>query len=74
MGAAISDEAVFAIYERVPEVQALLHDHVECGKHTAEEVLKKVQQIISEDELLRAMYHVGYFRASLKEFDGSSAL
>jgi hypothetical protein len=70
----MSDEAVFAICERVAEVQALLHDHVECGKHTAEEVVKKLQKILSEDELLKAMWGVGYFQAPLKEFDGSSAL
>jgi hypothetical protein len=29
----------FAIYERIAEVQALLHDHVECGKHTAADVV-----------------------------------
>jgi len=51
----------FAICERVAEVQALLHDHVECGKHTPAEVVAKAQAILSEDALLEAMYAVGYF-------------
>jgi len=70
----MSDEAVFAICERVAEVQALLHDHLECGKHLAVEVVAKMQAVLSESELLRAMSQVGYFQAPLKEFDGSTAL
>ena len=31
----MADNPVWAICERVAEVQALLHDHAECGKHTA---------------------------------------
>ena len=34
-------EQVFAICERVAEVQALLHDHTECGRHSAAEVVAK---------------------------------
>jgi hypothetical protein len=34
------------ICERVAEVQALLHDHVECGKHTAADVVAKVQAVL----------------------------
>jgi hypothetical protein len=50
-----------AICERVAEVQALLHDHIECGKHSAADVVAKVQAVLSEPELLRAMFDVGYF-------------
>ena len=71
MGTAVSDEAVFAICERVAEVQALLHDHLECGKHYAAEVIAKAQSILSEDDLLRALWKVGYFQAS---FDASMPL
>jgi hypothetical protein len=49
------------IWERVAEVQALLHDHIECGKHTAADVIAKAQAVLSESELLRAMFDVGYF-------------
>jgi hypothetical protein len=31
-------EATFSICKRVAEVQALLHDHIECEKHTAADV------------------------------------
>jgi hypothetical protein len=73
----MSDEAVFAICERVAEFQALLHDHLECGKHSAAEVIAKAQSILSEDGLLRAMWEVGYFQASFVasmplNLDGSS--
>jgi hypothetical protein len=48
---AADTEQAFAICERVAEVQALLHDHIECGKHTAADVVAKVQAILSEAEL-----------------------
>ncbi len=54
-------EQVFAICERVAEVRALLHDRVECGKHSAADVVAKAQAVLSEPELLRAMFDVGYF-------------
>jgi putative heme degradation protein len=54
-------EATLAICERVAEVQALLRDHIECGKHTAADVVAKAQAFLSEPELLRAMFDVGYF-------------
>ena len=52
---------VWEICERVAEVQALLHDHVECGKHSAADVVAKAQAVLSEAELLQAMFVVGYF-------------
>jgi hypothetical protein len=45
----------------VAEVQALLHDHIECGKHSAADVVAKAQAVLSESALLRAMFDVGYF-------------
>jgi hypothetical protein len=54
-------EAVLAICGRMAEVQALLHDHIEGGKHTAADVVAKAQAVLSEYELLRAMFDVGYF-------------
>ena len=47
--------------ERVAEVQSLLDDHVACGKHSAADVVAKAHAILSEPELLRAMFDVGYF-------------
>jgi hypothetical protein len=45
----------------VAEVQALLHDHIECGKHSAADVVAMAQAVLSESELLRAVFDVGYF-------------
>jgi hypothetical protein len=42
-------------------VQALLDDHIAGGKHSAADVMAKVQAVLSESELLRAMFDVGYF-------------
>jgi hypothetical protein len=52
---------MWEIWERVVEVQALLHDHVEWGKHSAADVVAKAQGVLAEPELLRAMFDVGYF-------------
>jgi hypothetical protein len=43
---------------RASEVQDLLDDH---GKHSAADVVAKAQAVLSESELLRAMFDVGYF-------------
>jgi hypothetical protein len=42
-------------------VQGFLHDHVECGKFTAAEVVANAEAILSESALLMAMWGVGYF-------------
>jgi hypothetical protein len=55
------DNPLWKICERVAEVQALLHDHVECGKHSAADVVAKAQAVLSEPDLLRAMFDVDYF-------------
>jgi hypothetical protein len=55
------ENPVWAICERVAEVQALLDDHVAVGKHSAADVVGKAQGVLSESELLRAMFDVGYF-------------
>jgi hypothetical protein len=55
------DNPMWAICERVAEVQALLDDHIAGGKHSAEDVVGKAQAVLSEPELLRAMFVVGYF-------------
>ena len=55
------DNPVCEICERVAEVQALLHDHIECGKHSAADLVAKAQAVLTEAELLRAMFDVGYF-------------
>ena len=57
----MADNPVWAICDRVAEVQALLHDHIECGKHSAADVVARAQTVLTEPELLRAMFDVGYF-------------
>ena len=59
--AGATSTAALAICERVAELQALLDDHVAGGTHSAADVVAKAQALLSEPELLRAMYDVGYF-------------
>jgi hypothetical protein len=54
-------ESVWEICEHVAEVQALLDDHVAGGKHAAVDVVAKAQAVMTEPQLLRAMFDVGYF-------------
>ena len=52
----MADNSIWEICERVAEVQALLDDHVNGGKHSAADVVAKAQAVLSEPELLRAMF------------------
>jgi hypothetical protein len=52
---------VWKICEHVAEVQALLDDHLAGGKHSAADVVAKAQAVLSEAQLLRAMFVVSYF-------------
>jgi hypothetical protein len=52
------------ICDRVAEAQALLHDHIESGRFTSDEIVKKLAVFISEEGLLRAMSRkIADFRA-----------
>ena len=51
---------MWAICERVAEVQAVLDDHIAGGEHTAADVIAKARAILSEPALQRAMSDVGY--------------
>ena len=55
----MSEVLTFAAALRVAEVQALLDDHAAGG--TATDVVGKAHSVLSEAELLRAMFDVGYF-------------
>jgi hypothetical protein len=55
------DNPLWEICERMAEVQALLDDRLAGRKHSAAEVVAKAQAVMSEPELLRAMFDVGYF-------------
>ncbi len=56
-----SGRANYKLTRVVGEVQALLNDHIAGGKHSAADVVAKAQAVLSESELLRAMFDVGYF-------------
>jgi hypothetical protein len=60
-GKPIVHNPMWAICERMAEVQTLLDDHIAGGKHTAADVISKAQAILSEPALQRAMFDVGYF-------------
>jgi len=49
------DNPVWKVCERVAEVQALLDDHLAGGEHSAADVVAKVQAVLSEAELVRAL-------------------
>ena len=51
----------WAICERVPEAQAMLNDHLEGGRFTADAIVRKLAALMNEEGLLRAMWEVGYF-------------
>jgi hypothetical protein len=57
----IMQNAAFEICERVAEAQSLIHDHVECGRHSAEQLVLRLRVLFEERALLQAMYDVGYF-------------
>ena len=39
---------VWEICERMAEVPALLHDHIECGQHSAADVVAKAQAVLTK--------------------------
>jgi hypothetical protein len=56
----MSNEPAHVIAEAVAEVQATLFDHYQRGKGTSAQVLAKINVIMSERTLIRAMYDAGY--------------
>jgi hypothetical protein len=57
----MAENPVWEICEGVAEVQALLDEHIAGCKHTAADVIANAQALLSEYELLLAMFDVGYF-------------
>lgn len=51
----------WAICDRVAEAQALLHDHLEGGRFTTDEMVRKLAALMAQEALLRAIWEVGYF-------------
>jgi tRNA isopentenyl-2-thiomethyl-A-37 hydroxylase MiaE len=60
----MSDNPAHVVADALAEVQAMLHDHYECGKYEPAEVLGLINGVMSERSLIQAMYDVGYFPAS----------
>lgn len=56
----LSRERVFAICEQVAELQAILHDTVKDTRLSREETSARIEAIMSDDAVLRAMFDVGY--------------
>ena len=59
-GPPMDNNPVWEICERVAEVQALLHDHIECGKYRRRTWSRKAQAVPSEARTRRVMIDVGY--------------
>ena len=57
----------------VAEVQAPLYDHIECGKHASADIVVKAQAVLSEAELLQAIFDVGYFPPNITRTTRSRA-
>ncbi len=57
--------AVWAICERLAEIQAILEDHLETGIYSREEVPRLINEILSEEGLREAMDAVGYAGPSI---------
>jgi hypothetical protein len=60
----MTNHDLFLICDCVAEAQSILHDHLECGKHSPAETLARLRSVLSEEPLLRALYEVGYFPAT----------
>jgi hypothetical protein len=59
----MSSDPAHVIAEAAAEVQAALYDHYRCGKRTSAEVLAKINVVMHEPTLIRAMYDLGYIPA-----------
>jgi len=59
----MSDDSAHVIAAAVAEIQAALYDHYRCGNHTSAEVLAKINRLIYDPTLIRAMYDLGYIPA-----------
>jgi hypothetical protein len=53
---------IWAICERLAEIQAILEDHLEAGKYRTDEVPWLINEILSEDGLREDMRLVGYLQ------------
>ena len=52
------------ICDVMAEIQALVEDHRATGKLSPTQLVTKIETLVSQRTLLRAMYTVGYFSAN----------
>ena len=56
----IMKNPIWAICERLSEIQAVIESHLETGTYRTDEVAWLISEILSEDGLREAMDTVGY--------------
>jgi hypothetical protein len=57
----MSLDPAHAIAEAISEAQAMLHDHLESGVGAPADVLARVNKVLSDRRLMRALSHAGVF-------------
>jgi len=65
-------QTIFEICERLAEAQALLHDHLECGRPPVADVVTRLQVLTAEVQVLHAMQELAFFhakRADTEEYE-----
>ena len=55
------DVPSWVICEAMAEIQTIIDDHRAFAKETPAEVVQKIERLVSERPLLRAMWSVGHF-------------
>ena len=60
-GADMSNDPTHVVAEAIAEAQAILHDHLESNVGDPADVLTKVNRVLSNRTLVRALYDVGFF-------------
>ncbi len=61
---AMSDDPAHVIAEAVAEVQAALYDHYRRENRTSAELLAKIDVVMYDPTLIRAMHDLGYIPAN----------
>jgi hypothetical protein len=57
-------QGVGVICEVIDEATALIADHVEGGRHTPDETIRRLWSLLHEQSLIEAMHAVGHFPAN----------
>jgi hypothetical protein len=55
----MSNDPAHIVATAVAEVQTALYDHYRCGKRTPTEVLSKINLIMYDPTMIRAVYDLG---------------